>query len=390
MKKVLILDANQRSALAVTRSLGRQGVPLITADTTSEALAGNSRYPQAYRQYGSPTESPADFIDSIATICTEQKIDILLPMTELTTQLLLEHKERLSGVLLPFAAATTVNSVADKYNLMQLATGLDVVIPRTWYIDDPRNLSLDLDSLPYPLVMKPGRSWQPAPSGWFRSSVRIAASADEVRHYLETDPGFQYERFLFQECVTGTGQGIFALYDHGKPLAFFSHRRLREKPPWGGVSVLSESCPLDEKLLAAARSLLDEVKWHGVAMVEFKVGNDGTPYLMEINTRFWGSLQLAIDSGVDFPYLLYQLLDGAHPQPQMNYRLGRRLRWLLGDLDSLYISFKDRRTGWPVKLKQLTTFLTPSFFTTRHEVNRWDDLGPFWYELKKYLRDLRN
>ena len=50
------------------------------------------------------------------------------------------------------------------------------------------------------------------------------------------------------------------------------------------------------------QELLDELNWHGVAMVEFKVTEDGTPYLMEINTRFWGSLQLAIDAGVDFPY----------------------------------------------------------------------------------------
>ena len=29
-----------------------------------------------------------------------------------------------------------------------------------------------------------------------------------------------------------------------------------------------------------------------------------SPYLMEVNGRFWGSLQLAIDAGVDFPALL--------------------------------------------------------------------------------------
>ena len=37
-------------------------------------------------------------------------------------------------------------------------------------------------------------------------------------------------------------------------------------------------------------------------MVEFKHDErDGVPKLMEINGRFWGSLQLAIDAGVDFP-----------------------------------------------------------------------------------------
>lgn len=55
--------------------------------------------------------------------------------------------------------------------------------------------------------------------------------------------------------------------------------------------------------------------WHGVAMVEFKVTADGTAYLMEINGRFWGSLQLAIDAGVDFRWLLYQLAAGRPVDP---------------------------------------------------------------------------
>jgi hypothetical protein len=36
-------------------------------------------------------------------------------------------------------------------------------------------------------------------------------------------------------------------------------------------------------------------------MVEFKDDGVNPPCLMEINGRFWGSLQLAIDAGVDFP-----------------------------------------------------------------------------------------
>ena len=123
-------------------------------------------------------------------------------------------------------------------------------------------------------------------------------------------------------------------------------------------------------------------------MVEFKVAEDGTPYLMEINTRFWGSLQLAIDAGVDFPWLLYKLACGQPVTPVTRYKTGRRLRWLLGDLDSLYLVLRDRKTSVPLKLGTLTRFLWPAPFRTRHEINRWSDLGPFWWELKQYIREL--
>ncbi|MCG6900719.1 MAG: hypothetical protein LJE75_12070 [Gammaproteobacteria bacterium] len=73
------------------------------------------------------------------------------------------------------------------------------------------------------------------------------------------------------------GQGVFALYNHGKPLVFFAHRRLWEKPPSGSVSVFSESIPVDPVMEGYARTLLDHVGRHGVAMVEFKVAEDGTP-----------------------------------------------------------------------------------------------------------------
>lgn len=120
--------------------------------------------------------------------------------------------------------------------------------------------------------------------------------------------------FTIQSFVKGTGQGVFALFKHGSPVCYFSHRRLREKPPTGGVSVLSESAPLNQQLKESAERLLLSAKWHGVAMVEFRVAEDGTGYLMEVNPRFWGSLQLAIDSGVDFPWWLFWFARISHCQ----------------------------------------------------------------------------
>jgi hypothetical protein len=55
---------------------------------------------------------------------------------------------------------------------------------------------------------------------------------------------------------------------------------------------------------------------------------------MEINPRFWGSLQLAIDAGVDFPALLVEAAADAAPPA---YRSGVRSRWFWGDVDALLL-----------------------------------------------------
>jgi predicted ATP-grasp superfamily ATP-dependent carboligase len=388
MKRVLILDADQRSALAVTRSLGKHAVPVLTADETPLALAGCSRFSQQYFTYPSPRLTPELFISTVATLIREQHIELLLPMTELTTTLLLGHENQLSGVVLPFPDLNTVDCLADKCSLMRLAKSLNIPVPRTWYADHPDALPCNLEELHYPVVIKPGKSWLYQNGQWSRAAVRVAGSQLEAKEILASDAAFHAYPFMIQEYIAGHGEGVFALYNKGEALAFFAHRRLREKPPSGGVSVLSESIAVDPVLRSHACALLDSVAWHGIAMVEFKISADGTPYLMEINTRFWGSLQLAIDAGVDFPWLLYQLVSGNHLAQVNEYRTGIRLRWLLGDLDNLYLTLRDKNNPYQMKLRAVLRFLQPAPFRTRHEVNRWNDLGPFRYELGKYIRDI--
>lgn len=388
MKRILVLDANQRSALAVTRSLGKQGIPVFTAEESSSALAGCSRFSQQHLEYPSPRLCPDLFVEVLSKLVNEHRIDILLPMTELTTGLLLTNENSFPEATLPFPDIKTVDSLANKCALLQMAEKLEVPIPETWYADDPDSLPVELDELSYPLVLKPGRSWLLQQGKWDRAAIRFAHNPSEAKDILNSEPAFRAHPFILQECVAGHGEGVFALYNHGKPLAFFAHHRLREKPPEGGVSVLSESTSVDPILLSHASRLLDNANWHGVAMVEFKVAADGTPYLMEINTRFWGSLQLAVDAGVDFPWLLYQLACGDQPEPVKIYKIGIRLRWLLGDLDNLYLTLRDKRYSFGGKLNAIRRFLTPSLLRTRHEVNRWSDPAPAWYEIKQYLLDL--
>ncbi len=389
MKRVLILDANQRSALATARSLGKHCVPLITADETPTALTGCSRYSEHYFCYPNPTTEPEQFITTISKQAIENDIQIILPMTELTTTLLLQHRDNLpNNITVPFADLDTIDSLANKCSLMKLAETLNVPVPRTWFVDDPNNLAVDLETLTYPIVLKPGKSWVLVGKTWLHTSVRFANNYQQAINIIESDPAFQSHPFMLQECVLGHGQGVFALYNNGNSIAFFSHRRLREKPPRGGVSVLSESVPVNPILLSHAKSLLGAVNWHGVAMVEFKVAVDGTPYLMEINTRFWGSLQLSIDAGVDFPWLLYNMACSQPVVPIKNYKTRTRLRWLLGDLDNLYLTLRDKEITINKKMYAIIRFITPNPFKTKHEVNRWNDFGPFVWEIKQYLKNI--
>lgn len=389
LENVLILDANQRSALAATRSLGRRGIPVAVADEQNETLAGSSKYCRERMIYPSPSSKQEEFLETIRREALKRGVKVIFPMTEITTHLLLKNRDAFSGIQIPFAPFETFERLSNKWELYQLANQLGLRVPRTYYVKSQGDLNVAIQDLKFPIVIKPYRSRLPSNGKWLNAAVRYASSVQEAHQVLATSGEFRDHPFLIQEYIEGRGQGIFALYDLGKPILFFAHKRLREKPPSGGVSVLCESVRVDPLLQEIGRKILDHVAWHGVAMVEFKVSPSGLPYLIEINARFWGSLQLAIDAGVDFPWLLYRMALGIKIEEVKDYKVGVRSRWLLGDLDNLYLKFKGLDSH-PLtsseKYGALLRFLNFFEANTRHEVNRWEDLRPFLFELREYFK----
>jgi len=388
--RVLVLDGNQRAALAAVRSLGGKGLWVAVGESCSPSMAGLSRFCCQTTTYTDPFTSPRQFFEDLLKHIRELNITFLLPITEATAYVVLAYRNELpEQVILPFAETESVERLANKNRLFQLALDQGVPVPETIFCDHAEDGLKALESIDrFPVVLKPFKSKILQPDAILATQVVIANSRKDALDALNNRFFFQFP-FTIQSFVEGSGQGIFALFDHGEPVCFFAHRRLREKPPGGGVSVLCESAPVNDQLRIHAEKLLRSVAWHGVAMVEFRVSADGTAYLMEVNPRFWGSLQLAIDSGVDFPWWLY-LASTGQTVPEVPWQ-HRRVRWLLGDLDRLYLVLKSSSDTYSIgkKLVEILRFCKPGW-RTRHEVNRWQDLRPFWFELKQYLRALKS
>ena len=146
----------------------------------------------------------------------------------------------------------------------------------------------------------------------------------------------------------------------GELRAEFAHRRLCEKPASGGVSVYRESIAMDDDLRERSRNLLNRFGWFGPAMVEYKRDSaTGRAYLMEVNGRFWGSLQLAIDSGVDFPQLLVRCALGQPSERIHSYRVGVRSRWWWGQVDHLVGRVGSRAPLPPATVSAPAAVLVP-------------------------------
>lgn len=385
---VLILDAQQRSALATTRSLGKRGIEVIVADHTPRTLAGSSRFAVQELLYPDPHTRATEFEDWIAEAVATRRISTVFPMTDLTTMILAPLRAR-QHVTIGCGPSDAYEQLSDKGQLVQLAQGLGIPIPRTQVLRDIVAARHYLATCEYPLVLKPARSKIRVGDRIVATTVFIAPDARSANEFIERAVWLPYAPCLAQEYIDGEGAGIFGLYAEGEPIAWFAHRRIREKPPSGGVSVLSESAIVDPTLRAYSEKLLSGVRWHGPAMVEYKLRADGRPFLMEVNCRFWGSLQLSIDSGIDFPWLWHEILNtNERVQRVEHYATGRRLRWVLGDLDNLLIRLRQPQSV-KAKLAAIATFLGSSLdMSARQEIFRWSDPRPAFFELREWLRAL--
>ena len=385
--RVLVTDGETRQALALTRSLGRRGVRVEVLAARRASLAGVSRFSCAEHVVPDAAAVPEEWSRALRIRLAQTPDAILVPTTEVALGTI--FKEGLSEEFRVAAPPREAYQTAcDKWSLLRCAAEAGFAVPPTALVDAPDALSELPPGQTFPAVIKARRSRFLAEGRWCQGGVQRVDDATGLSEARD-DPGLRGGA-LVQPFLEGTGEGLFLAADRGQIVAAFAHRRLREKPPSGGVGVLLESCVPDSKLLEPARRLLASLGWHGVAMLEFRRTPSGQPWLMELNPRLWGSLQLAVDAGADFPAWILSLHGGA-ARPAFAPRAGVRTRWVLGDLDHLLITWRHaemRRWTGVTRRAALAGFVA-GFFTARSEVLRWDDPRPGASELRAWIAALR-
>ncbi|MEK6598776.1 MAG: ATP-grasp domain-containing protein [Deltaproteobacteria bacterium] len=342
--KILILDAMWNKTLAAVRSLGRRGFYLTVGEKTRFATALFSKYCSRRVIYPSPASKPDEFLDWLLKEVKSNSYDMLLPTEFETLEIILKNKKEIEPYTrVPFADYNLISKVNDKAWLIRYAEKNGYLCPKTYFIEALNEFRYE--DMEYPLVIKPRKS-----SG-SRGLVYVNRPSEFLTAFQKVHSRYPFP--LVQEYIpNGGAYGVGALFNlNSEPRAAFVYKRLREYPVSGGPSTLRESVKNDE-IRDIAISLLKSLNWVGVAMVEFRVdARDGKAKLMEINPRFWGSLQLAILSGMDFPYLLYKMAVDGDIEPVWDYETGIRCRWLIpGDILH-FISNPDRMR------------LQPGFFT---------------------------
>ncbi|WP_416828366.1 ATP-grasp domain-containing protein [Ectobacillus polymachus] len=327
MDLVFVTDGLLRKSLSATRSLGKKGIKTIVGEKTWFSPSGFSRYCTKRVKYPDPVTNPRRFLEWLFQALRKHHNPIFLPMDDAIMDIVMEHVEdikKISKCILPSKYAYDIAS--NKYETMKLAEESKINHPITYSVNSKDDLQKIVNPQ-FPLIIKPCKS-----SG--SRGIRKVNNQEELMQTVQ-EIQQEYSNLLIQEFIPlGDRYDVCLLYNTNHEVkATFVQKELRHFPIKMGPSTVQESVQYDE-LIDVSIQLLRPLNWSGIVEVEFMVDSrTNRPVLMEINPRFWNSLDLAVTSGTDFPYMLYQLCAGQDIRYEKKYEIGRRSRWFFpGDL----------------------------------------------------------
>jgi predicted ATP-grasp superfamily ATP-dependent carboligase len=358
--RILVLDGNENQAVAAVRSLARAGYCVIVGASTSWSKAGWSRAAASTFVYPAPEQDALAFVHCIGEEAAREPGTLVLPMTERTTLPLSLHREVIyaAGARMVLPPHAMVLRAFDKQETTRLAESLGISVPKTVLITSINEARRIAPVLPYPVVLKPRSSEEVSAAGKV-TATGAPLYARDASEFLAAYEAIsrRCSAVLAQEFIDGAGAGYFALMNEGELRVEFAHRRIRDVRPTGSGSALRESVRPDARIKEAALAILRALRWHGVAMVEFRQKRDGTPVFMEVNGRFWNSLPLAVYAGADFPARLAEMAERGDVETRLDYRVGIKCRWLLGDFRHLVEVLRGAPRGYPGQFpSRLRTF----------------------------------
>jgi len=381
--KVIVTDASQRTALYVIRSLGRRGIDVTAVEKEVGRwtnLGFSSKYVEKSAVLPSVHDEPDLYLEELLKICRGH--DVLFPISMYSLKVVSRHIDEFRKILhVPVVNYEKLIKANNTETLINIANNAGVPTPKTYFIKDLNQVKEIAEDLNYPVFIKVKEELELAPAN---RNLMVSSAKELLKKYVELH---RFQPFpLIQEYIKGEGQGYFAIFNRqSEPKVVFGHRRIREYPITGGPSAFCES-HYNSKAMECGDRLLRALDWYGLAMVEFKVDErDQLPKLMEINPRVWGSMPLAIASGVDFPYLLSKLAIDGDVQELRSFKEGVKVRFLINDIRAaLSYLAKGKR-----KIAYLRKFIKDLFdMNVREGILSFSDPKPGLVNITKAIRRL--
>ena len=308
-----VIPGGEHTALAVVRSLGKKNIESTVISENPQALAFSSKY--CTRRLIS--DATIDVFSGFT------KDDIVMPVLEDQMVELAKHRSSFQCAM-AFPEYPVLEKASNKKTVLERARELNIPCPETFFFKDPDNCRAEFEdlasSLQFPAVIKPYRGHGGEGVSFIDSADMLIDSCRET--IRKCGPVMVQEKILYNERYS---VAVIMNFDQEIRLSCVL-KELRYFPVDSGPSTCVESIHRPD-LVACAQEILESLDFYGIAELDFiNDARNNVPLLMEINPRFWGSLQGAISAGIDFPHQLYTLYKDGNIDKKNDYNVGVRTR----------------------------------------------------------------
>lgn len=384
---VLVFGSDTNAFLGTVRSLGRAGLAVHSAGCGAHMPASSSRYIVGDHEIPLYTGDGTAWVVRIKALIEQHGFSLLVPTSDASIAQLAAHRAELGEHRVAAPSDATLAILTDKGATREAARKLGVPTAPGRLSSGEHDTDKLADVLGLPLIVKSPRSYSLGGVSQ-KTGVALVESREDLADALAGRDTALVEGFLPGFC-----RGVSVLAKDGEILQAFQHKRLRQEHATGPSSWrVSED--LDPALLDASSKIVAHSGLTGVAMFEFRCNDEtGEFALLEVNPRFWGSMQLAADAGADYPALLYKMLvEGYQPERRFDFPAGLQKRSVWGEFDALSQAHQGSGSASAriAFVRRLSQFLAALAKREGFDSYAKDDQEPFERERSQVLGRFRS
>lgn len=310
---ILVPQADSLGALAAIRSLGEHGYTVFAASEKKEALGCQSTF--AHISTCCPNYDDR-YVNWLRDYIDQHSINAIVPSEGFLLAIHDDYEE--FQHLLPLSPQQSAIYLClckvDVFDAFLTGNESNVQknIPKTLIVNSNEEVHQSISQWEFPLFIKGDAFYlKEAPSSGF---VGFANTLEEVSEMVAQQLQY-YEKVLIQECFQGEKVTVNLLNWQGSDIAESMVLANHQNPHTGGLMSLRKSW-WHEGIYQDALARRHFLGWHGAAMFEYKWNSETDTFcFIEINSRYWGALNLDILAGIHFPcYQMDAFLEGLIPQ----------------------------------------------------------------------------
>lgn len=290
--QVLIPDGDTLLSLSVVRCLSE--VKNISIHIVSRKKWVETRFSNKIDSFSHfrKSKSNLEFIDFLTEIVENKNINVILPVHYPAIRLLSAYRHIFDAksIKLFTSPVDQLDLANDKGTLAKLLLSFGISHPTTTELSC---LESD-DKLNYPFLIKPKTGWNGNKIFKVNNKIDFLKICSEIP---------DKNKYLIQNYILGYDIDMSVLCENGKILNYTIQKGyLNSEIPFQAPMGIEFS--RNDEIFKSVKKMMMKLNWSGVAHIDLRYDELTKKFLViEINPRFWGSVQGSSKVGVNFPYL---------------------------------------------------------------------------------------